>query len=133
MMKKIIVIFCWMFSLVCATSGCKKDENASLGRYSVAINYVVSPTAAPLPLDIFIDGIKYGEILPLPNVTPSYAVNCDDLDNPADLTNVFVIQGITKGKHNIELKSKSGEVVKTLKFEMENTECVFQDLDLIYN
>lgn len=130
-MGKLISIY---FSLLIAIliSSCKKadDPDKDLGQYSVAISYSGS---SDLALEFFINGHKCGTILPTPNVNPTYVDDCNSLDHPSKLTNVFVLKKIPVGKHKLEVKNTAGNLVKVLEFEMLNKECIFQELAITFN
>lgn len=119
------------FLLVPLFFACKKENvNKEFGQYAVAVTY---SGYSPLELHFVIDGKECGSLIPAPNVNPSYLNDCGVLTNPNELTNVFVLKGISPGDHAIDIKTSEGEVVKKLTFKMLDKECVFQDLDIAFN
>jgi hypothetical protein len=66
----------------------------------------------------------------VPNINPSYVEDCSVLRKPNNLTNVFVLKKIPVGKHDVEIRTESGTLIKKLQFEMINKECVFQNLEI---
>lgn len=108
--------------------GCDKENvNREFGQYAVAVSYLGDDF---LRLRFIIDGKECGNFVPVPKVNPSYVEDCSALRKPDNLTNVFVLKKIPIGRHELEIKTENGALVKKLEFEMINKECVFQNLEI---
>lgn len=122
------------YFLVCCTvffSSCRKQELfEESAQYAVSVNYKAAIDTKNLMLDVFVNNVFNGEISLMPNVPPTYLDDCDELSRAQVITNTFIVKGVKKGLHNIELKSKNGNIVKKLVFEVVNQDCVLQECHL---
>lgn len=112
-------------------TSCKKEalleESA---QYAVSVSYKADIATENLMLDVFVNDVLNGEICLTPNIPPTYLHDCDELSRPQVITNMFIVKGMKKGVHNIELKKKNGSIVKKLVFEVLNQDCVLQEFHL---
>ncbi|MGV3545771.1 MAG: hypothetical protein ACO1N4_01830 [Pedobacter sp.] len=128
MKKKINAsLFLSLFSVLLFGSCDKENINKEFGQYAVAVSYLGNDF---LQLHFLIDGKECGQFVPVPNINPSYVEDCSVLRKPDNLTNVFVLKKIPVGKHDVEIRTESGTLIKKLQFEMINKECVFQNLEI---
>ncbi len=111
---------------------CEKEENpgTEFGQYAVAVNYNGEDF---LELHFSIDEEDCGTLAPVPNLTPTYLQNCDELKKPEQLINVFVLSKVAVGKHTLKVKTANGGFLKELEFEIGAKQCVFQQIDLSFN
>ena len=131
MSKKINASLSLFLLAICLLFSCDKDNvNKKFGQYAVAVSYNGNDF---LELHLVIDGKECGKFTPVPNVNPSYLQDCSELKKPDNLTNVFVLKQITPGGHTLEMKTADGKLVKTLAFQMQQKECVFQEINIELN
>lgn len=109
-------------------SSCDKDNfNKKLGQYAIGIKYKGD---ANLNLHFFIDGNENGTLQVVATSRPSPVNDCKDLKRPETLINVFVAKDVAIGKHRLEIKTETGILLETLEFNMQDKECVFQDIHI---
>lgn len=108
-----------------------EDENFSkdTGQYALAINYQGKEL---LELHFTIDDKDYGLVSALPQVNPTYVDDCKKLKNVANLTNIFLVKEMNPGKHVLKIKTREGQVINTLEFQISNRECVLQNVNISF-
>lgn len=128
MLKKINASIFTLLIALFLLSSCDKDNfNKKLGQYAIGLKYNGDAT---LNINFFIDGKESGALKVVNTVRPSPVNDCKDLKKPENLINVFVVKDVAIGKHQLEIKTNTGILLKTLEFNMSDKECVFQEYEI---
>jgi len=128
MLKKISTSIFLLFIVLFLLPSCDKDNvNKKLGQYAIGLKYNGDAT---LKLQFLIDGKESGTLQVVTTSRPSPINDCKDLKKPENLVNVFVVKNVTIGKHQLEIMTETGILLKTLEFNMLGKECVFQEIEI---
>mgnify|MGYP003582506545 CR=1 FL=1 len=128
MLNKINASIFLLSMVISFLSSCNKDNlNKKFGQYAIGVKY---DGDGALNLRFFIEGKESGTLQVMAIDRPSPINDCKDLKNPQELINVFVVQNVAVGKHQLEIKTEAGRLVETLEFNMFDRECIFQEISI---